>query len=277
MDCRYHPPSAESGSSAAPESTPRVSLRTLNSETESQSIPDRPIVPPELWDSMSRTVAYALDFILDTLDYSPDETLLPTSEKFLLEQPTADQQKKDLFAVVVWNDEKHSFDETVRHLSDTCDCSVEEAINHANKIDDQGRDVVEMNSSSPRLLEIAQAIARIDMGVTVRRAYDTFREQIAGVLIEWLLDLTKCRLLSDTMVIREIIAMELFSPRRKDIHSLLQNTECAKVLQEINNPARLDWLFLYHTRLWKKPRLSLKEMYVSILTLSHEHKISIGK
>ncbi|KAL5535029.1 UBR1 [Sanghuangporus sanghuang] len=276
IGCRYHPPASESDAIFAPENTPRASTRSLNFGATQATAPNRPHVPPELWDSMSRTVAYVLDFILDTLDYSPDETLLPTTEQALTDQPSADPLKKDLYAIVVWNDDKHSFDEVIRHLADTCGCSVEEASNHASKIDEQGRDVVEMNNYSPRLLEIAQAIARIDLGVTVRRAYDTFREQIAGVLIEWLLDLTKCRLLSDTMVIREVIATEFISPRKRDIHSLLQNPECAKVLHDINGPSRLDWMFLYHTRLWKKPRLSLKEIYVSILTLSHEHKITLA-
>ncbi|EJD04513.1 uncharacterized protein FOMMEDRAFT_107268 [Fomitiporia mediterranea MF3/22] len=268
IGCRYHPPSAEEAL--------RVPPRSLNAGSKSQALLNRPAVTPELWDSMSRTVAYALDFILDTLDYSPDETLLPTTEATLTEQVTADPLKKDLYAIIVWNDDKHSFDEVTRHLTDTCGCSTEEAANHTAKIDDHGRDIVEMNTYSPKLLDIAQAIARIDLGVTVRRAYDTFREQIAGVLIEWLLDLTKCRLLSDTMVIREVIAAEFFSPRRKDLHCLLQHADCAKVLQEIDDPSRLDWMFLYHTRLWKKPRLSLKEIYVSILTLSHEHKMSVA-
>lgn len=104
-----------------------------------------------------------------------------------------------------------------------------------------------MNNFSPKLLEIAQSIARIDLGVIICRAYDSFRERIAGVLIEWLLDLTKCRLLSNTVIIREVNANELYAPRRnlKNLQKLLQTTECAKVLQEINNPSRLDhdWLF----------------------------------
>ena len=168
---------------------------------------------------MSRTVAYALDFILDTLDYSPDETPLPKDEEMLVNQATANLLHRDLYAVVVWNDDKHSFDEVIRYLSDTCGCSSEEAANHAFNIDEQGRDIVEMNNYSPKLLEIAQTIARIDLDVTVRRAYDTFREQIASVLIEWLLDLTKCRFLSDTRIIREVIATEFFSPQRKKTSS----------------------------------------------------------
>ena len=274
VGCKYHPPSTDASSA---EQTPKATHRSLAFGKENPSPQQASTVPSELWESMSRTVAYALDFILDTLDYSPDETLLAKTEEALNSQPTADPLKKDLFAVMVWNDDKHSFEEVIRHLCDCCNCSPEEAANLVNNIDEQGREIVEMNSYSPRLLEIAQSIARIELGVTVRRAYDSFREQIAGVLIEWLLDLTKCRLLSDTVIIREVLATEFYAPRRKDIQSLLQNTECAKVLQEISNPTRLDWLFLYHTRLWKRPRLSLKEIYVSVLTISHEHKICVGE
>lgn len=274
VGCKFHPPAADAYSA---EQTPKAAQRTLGFGTVPPSPQDSSTVPPELWDSMSRSVAYVLDFILDTLDYSPDETLLAKTEEALNMQPTADPLKKDLFAVMVWNDDKHSFDEVIRHLADCCSCSLEEATNLAHNIDEQGREIVEMNNFSPKLLDIAQSISRIELGVTIRRAYDSFREQIAGVLIEWLLDLTKCRLLSNTVIIREVIASELYAPRRKNLQILLQTTECAKVLQEISNPSRLDWLFLYHTRLWKKPRLSLKEIYVAILTIGHEHKICVGK
>lgn len=277
IGCRFHPPASSHQAHIIDETTPKASLRALTSLNTPLLHTDHSSISPELLDSMSRTVAYALDFILDTLDYSPDEATVPTSEEALIAQPTADPLKKDLYAVIVWNDDKHSFDEVIRHLADNCGCTPEEAMIHTTKIDEHGRDIVEMNGYSPRLLEIAQAIARIDLGVSVRRSYDTFREQIAAVLIEWLLDLTRCRLESNTLILREVIASELLAPRRKDIHSLLQNPECAKVLQEVNNPARLDWMFLYHTRLWKKPRLSLKEIYVSVLTLSHEHKLAVGE
>ena len=35
-----------------------------------------------------------------------------------------------------------------------------------------------MNSNVGQLLEMAQAIEQIDLGVTIRRAYDTFCEQV---------------------------------------------------------------------------------------------------
>ena len=76
---------------------------------------------------MNRTIAYALDFVLDTLDYSPDETPLPADEAELRRQPSADPLEKDLFSVIIWNDEKHSFDEVLRTIQDVTGVSAQEA------------------------------------------------------------------------------------------------------------------------------------------------------
>lgn len=127
-----------------------------------------------------------------------------------------------------------------------------------------------------KLLEVAHLIANIDMGVTVRRAYDTFREEMASAIIEWLLDLMSCRVVHDAMLLRELVAEQLLQPRKKDSSSLAVNAEASKVYAEISNPSRIDWFFLYHTRLWKRPRLHLKQMYAAILAVSHDHKLALG-
>src|ERR1700761_5177813 len=98
-----------------------------------------------------------------------------------------------------------------------------------------------------KLLETALLISQIDLGVTVKRVHDYFREQITAVVIEWLLDLTQSRLNHDTIVIREVIGAELLAPRKKDSSSLTTNLEASKVIAEVKDPARLDWFFLYHT------------------------------
>jgi E3 ubiquitin-protein ligase UBR1 len=221
---------------------------------------------------MSRTIGYAFDFVLDTLDYSPDEPSVPSTEDDLRTQPSADPMMKDQYCVIVWNDDKHSFDELMLLVCDSTIWAKEEASDIAHRVDEFGREIVDMNANVTRLLETAQTISRIDLGVTIRRAYDTFREQVAAVIIEWLLDLTRSRLGTDTLVLREIIASELLSPRRRDSGSF--NT--ARLISDIRDPTRLDWMFLYHTRLWKRPRLSLKEIYASVLTLSRQHKLAVG-
>jgi E3 ubiquitin-protein ligase UBR1 len=76
-----------------------------------ESYPYRVAIPSELRDLMGPTITYALDFILDTLDHSPDEAAVPLHETDLRLQPSADPMSKDQYAMIVWNDDKHSFDE----------------------------------------------------------------------------------------------------------------------------------------------------------------------
>ncbi|KAH9927415.1 uncharacterized protein BXZ73DRAFT_90700 [Epithele typhae] len=280
IQCPYHPFTPESVEHVSAFeartllTTPRPTPKILTGQDVPpvKTYPFRVSVPPDLRDSMSRTIAFALDYILDTLDSSPDETIVPPTEADLRSQPTGDTHLNDLFVVVVWNDDKHSFDEVIELLQDISNRNREEASRVADRIDEQGRDIVEMSNNPTRLLEIAQAIAQIDIGVTVRRALDTFREQVSAVIIEWLLDLTRSRLGTDALVMREVLAAELLSPRTTSTLPMGPN----RLLPDIHEPTRFDWLFLYHARLWKKPRLNLKEIYASLLTLSHDHKLAIS-
>ncbi|KAK0502977.1 hypothetical protein EDD18DRAFT_1276884 [Armillaria luteobubalina] len=275
IGCPYHPPPISSDDEMSGLSTPKVTSKSMQDSIPTvKNFPDRVFVPPDLRETMSKTVGYALDFILDTLDFSPDEPSVPANEADLRVQPSADPMSKDHYCIVLWNDEKHSFDEVIKLLCDKTNCSHEEASEITQRIDEQGREIVEMGSNVQRLIETAQSLTIIDLGVTVRRAYDTFREQVVSVIIEWLLDLTHSRLGSDTLILREIISEELLSRRRT---SYASNPHALHSLPDVSAvPTRLDILFLYHARLWKKPRLSLKEIYTSVLTLSHPHKLAIA-
>ncbi|KAL4064755.1 hypothetical protein V8B97DRAFT_1875789 [Scleroderma yunnanense] len=283
LQCPHHPMLDDQeqllhASQNTSDATPRVLPRSV-AESEIHHVPNYPFrasCPLELRESMARTIAYALDFLLDTLDYSPDEPSIPTNEADLRLQPSADPMQKDQYCIVLWNDDKHSFDEVIQLLCDTTNRERAEAANLAHIIDESGREIVDMNTNAARLLEIAQIISKIELGVTVRRAYDTFREQVSMVIIEWLVDLTRSRLGTDTLVIREVIAAELLSPRRRESNIYGSGPQIPDLSSDLPNPCRIDWLFLYHTRLWKKPRMCLKEMYASILTLSHTHKIAVG-
>ena len=109
----------------------------------------------------------------------------------------------------------------------------------------------------------------------MRRAFDTFREHMAAVIIEWLLDLLQCHVAGDKFVLKEVIAKEIFAPRRRDSGLLYQ--EAATLYPEAHQGARLDWLFVYHPRLWKRPRLNLKQIYITILTMSRQNRLDVGK
>ncbi|KAF8629016.1 hypothetical protein AX17_005872 [Amanita inopinata Kibby_2008] len=275
MNCVHHPRVTKKDDAEDPSQiTPKSNARMIAPEVPPvPNFPYRFTVPPELRDSMHRTIGYALDFVLDTLDYSPDEPVIPTNEADLRLQPSADPMLKDQYCIVLWNDDKHSFDEVIKLLCDLTNRTREEASALAQKIDETGREVIDINSNVPRLLDVAQTITHIDLGVTVRRAYDTFREQVAEVIIEWLLDLSRCRLRSDTLILRELIAAELLCPRKRESNPYSQS---AIALKELSEPTRLDYMFIYHTRLWKKPRLSVKELYATLTALSPSHKLTIA-
>ncbi|KAG7090500.1 hypothetical protein E1B28_009613 [Marasmius oreades] len=277
LNCPYHPPA--DGTAPSTSTYPSSGTRGTQRPDVIPPIKDYPYrvsVPPELRETMNRTVGYALDFVLDTLDYSPDEPSVPSNEADLRLQPSADPMMKDQYCVIIWNDDKHSFDEVIKLICDLTGRSREEATEMTQRIDENGREMVEMSTDVSRLLEMAQNIAQIDLGVTIRRAYDTFREQVASVIIEWLVDLTQSRLGTDTLILREIIAEEMLSPRRRENASYPHNAQTLLALHDIRDPTRLDCLFLSHTRLWKKPRLSLKEIYTAILTLGRDHKLAIA-
>ncbi|THH12848.1 hypothetical protein EW146_g7310 [Bondarzewia mesenterica] len=279
FNCPFHPPASRAPEEVlSPDGLPSSPPAPIWGQDVPpvKDYPYRVPIPHELRESMNKTVAYALDFVLDTLDYSPDTTSVPPDEADLRLQPSADPMMKDYFCIVLWNDDKHSFSEIIQLLCETAGRSSEEASAMADRIDDQGREVIEMSNNIPRLLEIAQAVAQIELSVTVRRAYDTFREQVVGVILEWLRDLTRSRLGTDTLILREVVAEELLTKRRRNTGLSNVPPEVFNISKEVVDAARVDWLFLYHTRLWKRTRLYLKETYATILNLSNLHKLAFG-
>ena len=163
---------------------------------------------------------------------------------------------------------RNTFDDFIKLLMDTTNRTREEANEATFRIFEQGRAIIDMHPNASRLLETARTLSQVEVGVTVRRTYDAFREQISVVIIELSSDLTRSRLGTDTHIMREVIASQLLARRRPS--TLNPNSKAQKALS-----VRLDHVSLYHTRLWKRPRSNLKEVYVSILSLSHKHKLAI--
>ncbi|KAF9527898.1 hypothetical protein CPB83DRAFT_907266 [Crepidotus variabilis] len=279
INCPYHPPlpfPSPSSPSNPPTAPPLLPLPLPS--------PHLSHLPP----TASLTLAYILDYILSILDYSPDEPVIPTNEAELRLQPSADPMMKDTYCVVLWNDDKHS-EEEVRGLvagligvggaggssssiasasgsatsatsggtgSNTTGATSRDApdLTHLTQtLQSQGRTILLTSSHIPKLLDIAQSLAQVDLGVSVRRAYDTFQESVVGVLVEWVLDLGrvgvwvwvgagageagggergvneggKGKKKWDTRLIRELIAIEMLSPRKKDSFTSHLSPGCA--------------------------------------------------
>lgn len=94
------------------------------------------MIPPELHESMTRTIDCVIDFILDTLDNSPEETVPPKDEADLKRLLQAQTREKQL-ATVLWNDEKHSFTEVTNALCELIQCTPQEGLKIAELIDSE--------------------------------------------------------------------------------------------------------------------------------------------
>jgi E3 ubiquitin-protein ligase UBR1 len=112
INCPHHHPDANN--------SPSSSSKPQNQKQFS-------FITPALRDSMSKVIGCALDFLLDVLDYSPEEATLPTNYETLVNQLSADPLLKEYWAIVLWNDEKHSYDEAVAHLQHMTGCNLQQA------------------------------------------------------------------------------------------------------------------------------------------------------
>ncbi len=122
---------------SATQATPKAPTARSAAMVDQWSLRNRASVPHELRETMSRTVAYALDFVLDTFDFSPSELSLPATEADMRKVPTSDPLMTELYAIVVWNDEKHSYDESISHIRDSVGTTTEAATHLVEKIDSE--------------------------------------------------------------------------------------------------------------------------------------------
>ncbi|CAG8463021.1 15022_t:CDS:2, partial [Cetraspora pellucida] len=200
----------------------RCSYHTLDTSSDFnnyETIQYEEQLPPDLLNSIHETVSTVLDFMLDTLTASPEEMSLPLNEEeirrdalkagFSIRDATNNAEEEKLFAVVLWNDEHHSFDEVIARIVEATQCSQADAKRMAETVDSYGRDIIEISEDIPRLINIARTISSIGLAVTVRSARDTFREGMCGLFIDWLKDLTGGKIGKNSIILKEIICEEL--------------------------------------------------------------------
>ncbi|KWU45919.1 hypothetical protein RHOSPDRAFT_15730 [Rhodotorula sp. JG-1b] len=83
------------------------------------------------------------------------------------------------YATVLWNDERHSFDQVIHQVRRAAQCSAKAASDIAVLVDRQGRAIVRVSDSAADCLAVAKTIAQIGLATTVRTALETWREQVA--------------------------------------------------------------------------------------------------
>ncbi|EGG04954.1 uncharacterized protein MELLADRAFT_108006 [Melampsora larici-populina 98AG31] len=170
------------------------------------------------------------------------------------------------WGLVLWNDEKHSYAQVIDQVSRATGCSRREALEIANRVDSKGRDIIEVSSDADDILQAAKMIASIDLTVTVRTAHDLFCEQIAELVIAFLVDLAACRLYN-------------VPPEEETwIKQLIADKICGKpeVGYEGGDKSRFARFLLNDIKLWKDARDRLKSLYISLLALGQPTKLQLG-
>ena len=183
---------------------------------------------PEDWaESIRMTIGRALDYICDVISCSPEQLRLKKSEASIRDDERAsrltskwyedDEDEEDdeiEWALVLWNDEKHSVQEVQNQVSRACKREKSFGLKRAQETDDIGRSVVTYSKNLKKLLEAAIVIEKIKITVTIRSARDTFREQMCSAIIEWLLDIVGCHVGPDNLILQETVCRELLKPWR---------------------------------------------------------------
>ncbi|KAI9767416.1 MAG: hypothetical protein M1840_005645 [Geoglossum simile] len=197
---------------------------------QSKDVPGKAREPPPLSDGLLEgirmTIGRAIDYLCDVISCSPEQLRLAKSEVSIKEDertsrlmPTyylgGDESELDPeFALVLWNDEKHTVMEVQEQVARACKKAKAFGKEKANETHDIGRSIIEYSPDVDQLLRVSKIIEQIKVTVTIRSARDTFREQMCGTITEWLGDIAGCSVGHDHNILRRTICEEILKPWR---------------------------------------------------------------
>ena len=178
-------------------------------------------LPQDLQASIRVTIGRVLDYFCDVISCSPENLRLPKTAETVQQDETSsrleskywvhgdDAEMNPEFALVIWNDEKHTVKEVEDQVARACSERLKFGRNRANEANDIGRSVVRHARDLTELLRMAKVIEQIKITVTIRSSRDTFREQMCGTIIDWLSDIASCAINGDTHILRRTICEEM--------------------------------------------------------------------
>lgn len=128
---------------------------------------------------------------------------------------TTKGNEDELYACIAWNDEAHAFSHVLESIMTATGWDWEKAKQIVDVIHVHGREIIAVSSDISELRKIAAPLSAINLGVTIRPAKETFREQVCGLLVDWLNELVNGRkrfftqIENGDSVIRNILCEEL--------------------------------------------------------------------
>ncbi|ROW18168.1 hypothetical protein VPNG_00112 [Cytospora leucostoma] len=181
-------------------------------------------LPDDLLFSIRMTIGRVIDYLCDVISCSPEhlrrtktvESIERDEEMSRLNSTYhgGDVGPPGEYAIVLWNDEKHTIIEVRDQVARACRMSTRQALEKAHETDTIGRSILTYNENIEELLRQATTLEQIRVTVTIRSSRDTFREQMCGTIIEWLKDISGCSVGPDHGILRTIVCEELLKPWR---------------------------------------------------------------
>jgi E3 ubiquitin-protein ligase UBR1 len=184
------------------------------------------MLPDELLETIRITIARTLDYLIDVFSCAPEQLRLPKTEESIKQDerhsrltskwydPGDQPEECEEYCLVLWNDEKHTVNDVRDQVARACKQKMAFGLAKAYEVNDVGRSAVVYRTDLHELLRMAKIIEEIKLTVTIRSARDTFREQMAGALVEWISDISGCSVGNDNHVLRRTVCEELLKPWR---------------------------------------------------------------
>lgn len=183
-----------------------------------------PQLPDELLASIRMTIGRVIDYLCDVISCSPEQLRqTKTEESIRLDEVHSrlnstyhggDVEPASEYAIILWNDEKHTVQEVRDQVSRACNMTARDGMQKAYETDTTGRSILTYSDDVANLLLRASILEQIRVTVTIRSSRDTFREQMCGTIIEWLKDISGCSVGEDHSVLRTIVCEEMLKPWR---------------------------------------------------------------
>jgi len=183
-----------------------------------------PEIPQDLIDNLHRTIAQCLDYMCDVWSCSPEQLRANKTEESVWEDerksqlapetyggpdPASEHGEAIEYALVLWNDEKHTVQDVRDIVARACRVTKAEGRKRAEEIDLVGRTIVKFSRNLNELLKAALILEQPKLSVTIRSSRDIFREQMCGTMIQWMLDISGCAVGSNGKLLKQIICEEL--------------------------------------------------------------------
>lgn len=167
-------------------------------DTSAHALEPLSSVPPAIMQSVRDTITVVLDYILETFATSPED-VVSVGTVDSIKQDCIDSHEalglptdapNQTYACILWNDEKHSFDNVIDIVVNALGCTKDAAAHAAECVDVYGRHILRESSDIAELIRIAEIVSSINLAVTICSSQKTVREEISGLLLDWLKELT---------------------------------------------------------------------------------------